>query len=156
MVRDTHSNAGFTLIELLVVVAILAILSAIAIPQYLKYTAKAKKANVLTTTKELSRAVQNLAASAYTNADCTTAASVTVTYDDTNHQLVAKAGDTECDTLAFEPPSGVTIDLGNGITASADGNLTGTITVTGLGYQCTCDLPQCNPTCSTSSGGDNG
>jgi type IV pilus assembly protein PilA len=41
-----RKNKGFTLIELMIVVAIVAILAAIAIPNFLKFTAKTRRAEV--------------------------------------------------------------------------------------------------------------
>ena len=58
MIKSLKSKAGFTLIELLIVLGIIAIISAIAIPQYAVYKTKAYNTSALSDAKNCYIAVQ--------------------------------------------------------------------------------------------------
>jgi prepilin-type N-terminal cleavage/methylation domain-containing protein len=60
-IRDEKSNGGFTLLELLIVVAIIAILAAIAIPNFLEAQTRAKAARTRSELKTIAVALESYA-----------------------------------------------------------------------------------------------
>jgi len=56
--RFPVDGKGFTLVELLIVVAIIGILAAIAIPQYIRYTERANRASMLSDAKNIAHMLE--------------------------------------------------------------------------------------------------
>ena len=71
------NNAGFTLIELLVVIIIIGILSAIALPSYLKQSAKARATEAKTNIGSMNRSQQSYFLENLTFADDTGSSAIT-------------------------------------------------------------------------------
>ena len=69
MKKIRKSNKGFTLVELIIVVAIIAVLSAVVAPQYLRYVEKSKISADKDTAAAIEQAVNVLVADGIATAD---------------------------------------------------------------------------------------
>ena len=67
-----NTQRGFTLIELMIVVAIIGILAAIAVPQYLDYVTRSRRADGQSTLLQVAQALERCYTqfSAYNNTSC--------------------------------------------------------------------------------------
>ena len=59
---SAKKNGGFTLVELIIVIAIIAVLSAVAVPQYVKYVEKSKIAMDMDTASAIESVIITLCA----------------------------------------------------------------------------------------------
>ncbi len=107
--QNLRQQSGFTLIELMIVVAIIAILAAVAVPQYNDYTLRAKMSEVVLAAApcklEVSEVAQSENISAYTAWGCVSTGS--------SQYVESVAVDAGVITVSIREPSNSDLDAGS-------------------------------------------
>lgn len=117
------SKAGFTLVELIVVIAILGILTAVAIPAYSSYIAKANEAADMQMLSVVNTAFgAACAANAEAPADISASLSTSALTVDSNEE---KADDIQASFAEFMTGNTIAFEYYNTFTQGSDGMFTG-------------------------------
>ena len=136
MKKIRKSNKGFTLVELIIVVAIIAILSAVIAPQYIKYVEKSRQGTDANAAQEIAHACEI----AFVGNGLTAATAGTLTVDIDSNGGVTYGGDFDTEVAAIVPANQYTFkstlykgkDLS--FEVSATGVCTWGVAVSGGGY----------------------
>jgi len=123
MTSKIAEKKGFTLIELMIVVAIIGILASIAIPNFLKFTSKAKQAEA----KNNLSAIFTSKVSYFAERDSYGATFSAIGWSaegTSRYEYFLASGETTGTVSGITMPSGVAVDT-NSFTAGAAGNIDG-------------------------------
>lgn len=115
-VKNHKYSLGFTLVELMIAVAIIGILASIAIPSYVEYVKKGRRASAQSHLMEIAQREQQYLLDARTYASSLTTLGVTTPADVANYYTIQV-------DVADTPPSFTITATAQG-TQTSDGNLT--------------------------------
>jgi len=115
-VKNNKYGLGFTLVELMIVVAIVGILASIAIPSYVEYVKKGRRAAAQSHLMEIAQREQQYLLDARTYAASLTTLGITTPTDVANYYTIQV-------NVADAPPSFTITATAQG-TQTSDGNLT--------------------------------
>ena len=133
MKKIRKSNKGFTLVELIIVVAIIAILSAVVAPQYIKYVEKSRAATDADSFGAVVQAVNVLCADGTIEGDViiSVANDGTVTDNDDANDIAGAVTALTGTVPEFKSTAG---SVAKSVTVAFNGGTTPTVTAAPAGY----------------------